>query len=188
MSEWTHFSATVTIENSRELNPLPFLKMVDKFQQMVADGKCTWEDIDDTVAWNNGINTAMARCQFLQECFVPEVTLVKPEVKYQNDMKNVIIDNGSTYVEITAHPVPCPFKTAFPLEHHKCSVRFFKNISPDGNLITFTYEGDIEEWISDKDVDNWLNCMQEYFNVRSGVVGIHRNDGGETKFWSVGRI
>lgn len=186
MGEWTHFSATITIENTHELNILPIIQDIDFFKDLVETEMYTWDDLNEMVSGDDDVRTAHCWNQFIYESLVPAEGLSAEDRR--SDMEKVIVSFGDYYDRFEIHPVPCPFSPSLPLTHPKTGTRFYKNISPDGQLITFTYEGDIEEWIPDEDIDAWVSCINKYFPVRSGVVASCRDDGGQTKLWMLGRV
>lgn len=188
MGDWTHYTATITIENTGDLKPLFFIKGVSAFQKLVESGDCEWHDIEEEVVCNDSFRTAPCWQQFLYECFVPKVDTAKYEYDWHEKMPEASLEYKGISANIAMHPVPCPFTSLFPLDHHTSCLRFYRSVSPDGRHINFTYEGDEEGHISDEHIENWVKCIQECFDVRSGVVVVHRNWMMTSQVWTMGRV
>lgn len=188
MGDWTHYTATITIENRGELKPMFFFKNFETFKKLVESGDCEWSDIEEEVICNDSYRTAPCWGQFLYECFVPKVSAAKYEIDWHEKMPEAHLEYDGICADVAMHPVPCPFSSSLPLEHQKASLRFFRNISPDGRFINFTYEGDEEGHISNEHIENWVKCIQECFAVRSGVVVVHRNWLMTSQIWTMGRV
>lgn len=180
MSEWTHFAATITIENRGELNPMFYLKRIKSFQQKVERGETTWDDI--YLEHCDNCNTAPAWTQMIQHCFIP------------NEHSRDMIPNAMIYIdglneEYSIDNPECPFENdTFPLGHIKCCTRFYQNVSPDGRNITFSYEGDKEELMNLNEIELWVNHIEELFYIRSGVVAVRNEEIGVTKVWTLGSV
>lgn len=188
MGNWTHFTATITIENRGDLKPLFFIKNIESYKKMIEAGDCEWHDIEEEMLCNDSFHTAPCWRQFLYECFVPKVDTVKYDIDWHEDMPKASFEYKGISADVAIHPVPCPFTSSFPLEHHISGLRFYRNFSPDGRHINFTYEGDIEDFIDNEHVENWVKCIQECFDVRSGVIALHPNWIMKTYVWTLGRV
>lgn len=178
MSEWTYFTATITIENRGELNPMFYLKKIETLQQKVESGEKTWDDIWDEYC--DSCNTAPAWKQMIQHCFIPN--------EHKRDrIPDISIDISDIEDSFTIDIPPCPFRDAtYPLGHINCSTRFYQNMSPDGTAITFSYEGEVEECLRRANIEKWVKNIRELFFIRSGVVVV-RND-IYLASWNLGRV
>lgn len=158
-----------------------YLKRINTFQQNVKKGLTTWDDI--YLEHCDNCNTAPAWTQMIQHCFIPN--------EHPRDMipSVMLYIDGIDEEHLSINVPKCPFENfSFPLGHIKCCTRFYQNVSPDGKIITFSYEGDVDEEMNNDMIELWVNHIGELFHIRSGVVAVRNENICVTKVWTLGRV
>lgn len=168
MSDFTKFNGTIITSRYDSLNIEPFAEIFlgKKYAEAkkIADEDCSWDDFFNATGREN-FGKWLAY-KMLQPKTINDEGIVE---KLAHRMEPDLMLHSKDKCEVFCFPAVkcCPFDSSMPLNHPSGDVWYSKVNSPCGNFDLHFYRGEVEDFITQEAVRNWLVDVRKYLRTKA---------------------